>query len=156
MCGCTNCYCSWGTLTNLLSIISFEFYHILLLDTMFITSYNCKGLNVAKKHYIDKLLLECNICLIQEHWLLNNRLSDLNTDYNDYVTFAVSGMTEHSLFTCRPYGGCAVFIRKFIKCDSIFISCENKRICAVLCDFKSYSVLIASGYMPCDGRSTIN
>ena len=62
---------------------------------MFITSYNCKGLNVAKKHYIDKLLLECDICLIQEHWLLNNRLSDLNTDYKDYVTFAVSGMNIH-------------------------------------------------------------
>ena len=123
---------------------------------MFITSYNCKGLNVAKKHYIDKLLLECDICLIQEHWLLNNRLSDLNTDYKDCVTFAVSGMTEHSLITGRPYGGCAVFIRKSIKCDSTFINCENNRICAVLCDFKSYSVLIASVYMPCDDRSTIN
>ena len=66
-----------------------------LLDTMFITSYNCKGLNVANilnvgamhfiyqinrltttkvdSTYIDKLLLECDISLIHEHWLLNNR-----------------------------------------------------------------------------------
>ena len=65
-------------------------------------------------------------------------------------------MTEHSLITGRPYGGCAIFIRKSIKCDSTFINCEKNRICAVLCDFKSYSVLIASVYMPCDDRSTIN
>ena len=71
-------------------------------------------LNVAKKHYIDKLLLECDSCLIQEHWLLNNRLSDLNTDYKDYVTFAVNGMTEHSLITGRPYGGCAVFYESLL------------------------------------------
>ena len=83
---------------------------------MFITSYNCKGLNVAKKHYIDKLFIECDICLIQEHWLINNRLSNLNVDYKDYVKFAVREMTEHSFSTGRPHGGCAVFIRKSIKC----------------------------------------
>ena len=65
-------------------------------------------------------------------------------------------MTEHSLITGRPYGGCAVFIRKSIKCDSTFINCDNNRICAGLCDIKSYFVLIASVYMPCDDRSTIN
>ena len=65
-------------------------------------------------------------------------------------------MTEHSLITGRPYGGCAVFIRKSIICDSTFINCENNRICAVLCDFKSYFVLIASVYIPCDDSSTMN
>ena len=65
-------------------------------------------------------------------------------------------MTEHSLITGRPYGGCAIFIRKSIKCDSTFINCENNHICAVLCDFKSYTVLIASVYMLCDDHLTIN
>ena len=32
-------------------------------------SYNCKGFNISKVPYIQKLLDECNILFIQESWL---------------------------------------------------------------------------------------
>ena len=50
-----------------------------------------------------------------------------------------------------------MYIFYYIRCLEIILKKVSWfRICAVLCDFKSYSVLIASVYMPCDDHSTIN
>ena len=43
-----------------------------------ICSYNCHGFNFVKRDYIQKLLDECDILFIQEHWLSERRLVDLN------------------------------------------------------------------------------
>ncbi len=105
---------------------------------MFIISYNCKGLNVLKKQYIAKLTKECDIILIQEHWLLNNRISDLKNDFKKHHIFSVCGMIETKHIVGRPYGGCAIFISKTITCTITYIDCGTNRICAVLCNFQKY------------------
>ena len=41
-------------------------------------SYNCRSLNLNVNSVID-LLTDCDICLLQEHWLYDFELSKLNT-----------------------------------------------------------------------------
>ena len=43
-----------------------------------ICSHNCRGFNFVKRDYIQKLLDECDILFLQEHWLSERRLVDLN------------------------------------------------------------------------------
>ena len=44
---------------------------ILMADTpVVLGSYNCRGFNVNKRHYIAKLMMDCDVLLLQEHWLL--------------------------------------------------------------------------------------
>ena len=44
-------------------------------------SYNCRGLNLLKKQYIKSLLEKCHVFFIQEHWLMSNAISLLQTDF---------------------------------------------------------------------------
>ena len=56
---------------------------------------------------VDDLLLSNDICLIQEHWLLQNQLNLLSIDPN-FLSVGVSGMDNSKLLIGRPYGGCAI------------------------------------------------
>ena len=109
-------------------------------------SYNCRGLNLLKKQYIKSLLEKCHVFFIQEHWLMSNAISLLQTDFKNHVVFAKSGITENKLLQGRPYGGCGIFICKSFPCISNMVETNCDRICAVLSEFTSFTILFISVY----------
>jgi len=56
-----------------------------------IVSYNCRGFNFVKSGFINSLLLEWDILFIQEHWLSDKQLLDLNKINTQFLSHAVSG-----------------------------------------------------------------
>ena len=76
---------------------------------MFIISYNCKGFNEIKCHYLNTLHKECAILFEQEHWILHNNLHTLQDINEDFHVFAKSGSNQQELLMGCPYGGCAFF-----------------------------------------------
>ena len=69
-------------------------------------SYNCRGWR-GSSDYVRKLLLACEVCCIQEHWLLSEGLGALNIS-TDFLSVGVSGIESSELHLGRPFGGCAV------------------------------------------------
>ena len=74
-------------------------------------SYNCRGWK-SGSDYVALLLNSCDICLIQEHWLLPDHLGALNIS-DDFLSFGISGIDNSDLLLGRPYGGCAILFAKF-------------------------------------------
>ena len=67
-----------------------------------ICSSNCRGWRFGGS-YVANLLKSCDLCLIQEHWLLSEHLGALNSVSNDFLSIGVSGMDSGELLTGRPY-----------------------------------------------------
>ena len=83
----------------------------------------------ADQHSVCDLLQCCDVCLIQEHWLLHEQLSLLNVN-NDFLSCGVSGMDSSDLILGRPFGGCAILGRSLLP----FVFCldsPSKRFCSV-------------------------
>ena len=58
-----------------------------------VMSYNCRGFNFVKSSYINNLLLNCDILFVQEHWLSDKQLPDLNhinEHFLSHMQFVVS------------------------------------------------------------------
>jgi len=62
-------------------------------------SYNSRGFNVDKQKYVQKVLRDCDIMLLQEHWLSDSQLSISDTLSPDHVSVAVSGFGNNSVLT---------------------------------------------------------
>ena len=74
-------------------------------------SFNCRGWNngiLTLKHFIDSL----DLCIIQEHWLLNDHLHRINAFSSDFLSVSVSDIDSSVLVCGRPFGGCSVLYRK--------------------------------------------
>ena len=71
-----------------------------------IVSYNCSCFRSSSGH-VKQLLEQCDTLCLQEHWLLDHQLCDLNICQNFAVT-GVSGMASDCVIHGCPYGGCAV------------------------------------------------
>ncbi len=54
------------------------------LDSLRLVSYNCRGWNSGQLAEHD-LLKSCDICMIQEHWLLREQLNLLDVDNDFFV-----------------------------------------------------------------------
>ncbi len=57
------------------------------LNLLCLISYNCRSWNTGRMAVVD-LLKSCDICLVQEHWLLHEQL-DVNIDF---MSVGVSGI----------------------------------------------------------------
>ena len=67
-------------------------------------SYNSRGFNDSKRCYLSSVLTECDILLLQEHWLSDAQLSCLSTLSSDHVAVWVSGFGNSDVLSGRPYG----------------------------------------------------
>jgi len=112
---------------------------LLMMDNMVVenemirfVSYNGRGFNVDKQKYVQKMLRDCDIMLLQEHWLSDSQLSVLDTLSPDHASVAVSGFGNNSVLTGRPYGDCAILWRKNISFTASPITSNSRRIYAVL------------------------
>ena len=59
-------------------------------SSLHLVSYNCRGWNNGSL-LVHDLLSVCDICLIQEHWLLYEKLNLLDIN-PDFLSHRVSGM----------------------------------------------------------------
>ena len=118
-----------------------------------VTSYNCTGLGHDKRMYIDKIATDCDILLIQEHWLHKANLDELNELHSDFSGTGVSGMPEKKLHTVgRPFGGSAILYRKSLSHHIKHKETNAKNVTAIMLK----DMLIVSVYLPGDNYHASN
>jgi len=100
-------------------------------QSLSIVSYNCRGFNSAKSEYINNLLLNYDILFLQEHWLSDNQLSDLNLLNVKFLSHAVCGFDNKEVLLGRPYGGCAILWRSDLRARVESVHINSRRVCCV-------------------------
>ena len=113
-----------------------------------IVSYNCRGSNLVKSCFINSLLLKCDNFFIQEHWLSDKQLLDLNQINTQFLSPAVCDFDNSDVLLGRPYGGCAILWRSDIRARIEPVITNSRRICAICMRTDSWSVLFINVYMP--------
>ena len=110
-------------------------------------SYNCRGWKSGSMYAQSKLLPSCDICFLQEHWLINDHLSSLNIDPS-FLSVSVSGMDVSRLITGRPYGGCAILFRKWLSPYITRHAITSKQFCGLTINSNTSKVLLICVYLP--------
>ena len=98
-------------------------------NTVSFCSYNCRGWRGGSE-YVSYLLQSCDLCCIQEHWLLPDNLDALNLS-NDFLSIGISGMESAELLAGRPFGRCAILYRKTLSPFISRVPSLSKRFCAI-------------------------
>jgi hypothetical protein len=124
------------------------------MESLIITTLNSRGFNASKPPFINDLLLRSDIVLHQEHWLSESQLPMLCDLNSDFLVSAISGFDCSHVLQGRPFGGCAIFLRKSIDLYFERIECDSRRIIALLLKFKDVKLLLFNVYMPYE--SSIN
>ena len=93
--------------------------------------------------YVKTLLEDCDMLLIQEHWLFTENLSLLNVN-SDFSSFGISGMESIVFLTGRPMLA-VVFLFENV--------CFHSNICCkrVLCSTSHHKLgktLVINVYLP--------
>ncbi len=117
-----------------------------------IISYNSTGFNDDKLKYLNDQSLECDIILVQEHWLLSNNLKRIINGVVNFTGIANSGMDEiQCILPGRPYGGCAILWNKEISQNKVQVKSLSKRVCCIMLTLhNNYKLLIICAYFPND------
>jgi exonuclease III len=106
---------------------------------------------------MKRLMENCDIMLVQEHWLLDCDVGEFTKFINDVNVHGISGMDNNVLLTGRPFGGCAIVYRKSLNCSVTPILCKSRRVCAAMLNFNSMTkILLLCVYMPCDSRYDVS
>lgn len=113
-----------------------------------IATYNCRGFNQFKEEFVRRILSECSILCLQEHWLAEQQLPSLSAVSNDFLCNGICGFDDSCILAGRPYGGCAVFWRSDIEARVEIIDTGSRRIAAIKLRYTSYDLLIINVYMP--------
>jgi len=112
-----------------------------------LVSYNARGFRSGKA-FITELLLDCDILCLQEHWLLDEHLNDLNV-CDDFIATGVSGMDSESYICGRPFGGCAIFFHKSLSSKVSVCQVSSRRFCAIHIELDCQTLLVCV-YLPFD------
>ena len=75
-----------------------------------LSSYNCRGLKLGKD-YLKTLLDRCEVCLIQEHWLLDSELHLVNNVHNDFIGFGRSAVDSSSRMMKDNDRLCGIYVK---------------------------------------------
>ena len=114
-------------------------------------SYNCRGINDQKVDYVRELMNVHDVLFIQEHWRLDEGLSLLERQLQVANVFGKSGMDATCMLTGRPFGGCAVLVKKTLQCTVSPIDTNNRRLFSCILRFPNdISFLLHCVYMPND------
>ncbi len=122
--------------------------------TLTITSYNSNGLGAGRPEYIERILTETDILLLQEHWLHNTQCNSFQSFIGGkncgYSSLLKSGMPEGIVSTGRPYGGCGIIWKDSINAVVTPVNTVSDRLCCAIFQFDNVKILIICVYMPCD------
>ena len=90
--------------------------------------HNSQGSGCGKFEYINKLLIDSDIVLVQEHWLTENHYNK----HLDNVNFhSITPMESGEIINGRQFGGCAIIWKNSLIASIKPISNQSKRVCAV-------------------------
>jgi len=122
-------------------------------NTLHFASYNMHGFNNGYPMLLQ-LLNQCDIVLIQEHWLQSNGLHKLGLINNDFAYLAVSSMDEKlskGILCGRPFGGTGILWRKSLCINVKLIrkSGDGRVITVSLAD----KFMVTCMYLPCHSSS---
>ena len=126
---------------------------IMAVQNVRIDSYNSTGSGPGRREFIQDLLSNTGILLVQEHWLLEEQFSKYQNDIGKGVmVHGVSGMDSATFLQGRPYGGCAIVWKMN---DGVRVSpvhCPSRRVCAVRLKYDDLDddILVVNAYMPPD------
>ena len=99
---------------------------VLIMAALSIASYNSHGHGVGRFEYLNSILNNHDIVLVQEHWLLQDQLVMFENRINGINVHGISGMNNDTLVEGRPYGGCAILWKSSILCKVNPINVESK------------------------------
>jgi len=99
-------------------------------DSLHLVSYYFRGWT-SGQHTVFDLLQSCDICFLQEHWLLHEQLNLLNIHY-DFLSTGVSGMDSSEFHLGRPFGGCTILYRRSFLSHISHLDTSSKHFCFVL------------------------
>ena len=121
-----------------------------------IGTWNCRGIHTSTP-YINKLLCDNEILVIQEHWLWpyeSDFLQDINKDYSSFSVFDARLNAESTLQ--RGCGGVSILWKKGLKVSPIS-TLSSDRICGINLSLDNNIVLSILGiYMPSSDQSIEN
>ena len=112
-------------------------------------TYNCKGFNVSKIPFINYLLYQCDVLLLQVTWLYSCQFHVFKQYFPKWASINVCGIYESVLQHGRPYGGCTILYRSFSHVPEKILF-KSKRICALKLKVYFGYLYIFNVYMPCD------
>ena len=78
---------------------------------------------------------------IQEHWLMSNAISLLQTDVKIMLFLPKLVLLKINFYREDHYGGCGICICKSFPCISNMVETNCDQICAVLSEFTSFKIL---------------
>ena len=125
-----------------------------------IVSYNLHGINNGRSFLVDL----CNdsdvsIVAVQEHWLTDDNLYQLNNIHPDFTGYGISAMTKKlstGIYRGRPFGGVGFLWRKSLADQIAVDSCSDDSRCLII-KLKMLSnvyLKIINVYFPCYSGSS--
>ena len=121
--------------------------------TITFCSFNSRGHAADRIIYMKKLMDSVDVLLVQEHWYFESDIHLLTEDMPNVQVFGISGMQQSRLLAGRPYGGCAMIVKKktFHRIEQVMTA--SSRLCVCICRFANdVSYLLFNAYMPCESR----
>lgn len=115
-----------------------------------ICSYNIHGYNSTKYDYIGTLLKQCDILMIQEHWLNNSQLDRFSNLFQYYSVHGVSAIDTSTLLQGRPHGGCCIIYNNYLTSCIKIIPTVSNRLCCLSLSLNSIVMYMFCVYMPCN------
>ena len=113
-----------------------------------------RGCGPDRLLYASRLMQDCDLLLLQEHWLLDDTLHKLVNSDPDLIVYGKSGMETDRLLGGRPYGGCALIHRRQLRCAVTPIAVTSRRLFACMVNFVDFpKMLLFNVYMPCDSNN---
>lgn len=113
-------------------------------------TYNCHGLK-SSINEIKLLCNECNILVLQEHWLLPVELSLLSSIHSDFLSTGNSAVNiSNDILIGRPYGGTAILFNKAISPLVSILQSPDPRLTLMSINSNLGPILLVCVYMPTD------
>ena len=124
------------------------------IETLNISSYNVKHLNISKSIFLNELFDKCDFLFLQEHCLYQSQLNFIQKIIPNAMFHGISSMDENILNHGRPYGGNMIVWNKNINHKVSVVNTTSKRISSVIIYLNdNVSLLLINVYMPCDDRT---
>ena len=121
------------------------------LNTMSLTSYNCKSLGEDKYKIVSNLIDNSTFVLLQEHWQYEKKFIEKVKGFKPNIECVVSSpMNENITQLGRNKGGVAIIWKSNIECNIKIIKCISKRLCAIMVIVDEFKFILFNVYMPTD------
>ena len=116
------------------TIMAILLLYILMAGALSMGTLNMHGSAKDRLLYVNKVMHNHDILMLQEHWLHTKQLDKLQSEVDNVCVHGVSGMESSVLLHGRPYGGTAIIWKKEINCSITPIEIHSSRACGVIID----------------------